>query len=523
MKVAIYCRVSVADKDKEKQRDSESIDTQETRCRQHADAAGLEVVRVYKDDGKSGGTLNRPALQELLADSQAGKFEGVLFTRLDRLSRTVLDTSTLLKTFRLAGIAAMPLDDKIEDTASGNMTVNVKATFAQFFRELTRENTLKSLEKRAKQGLWNGGASPLGYRRENKQLVIDEQTAAIVRELFQTYFTTNSLRQTALAMNRKGYATRSGCAWCSSTVQRVLSNRVYLGIAEWRGIACENAHPAIIDAATFEAVQTLLQSHSKPTRRGVKFLLRGLVRCGACGHRFQRVVSRKDGYEYEYLMCCAAQHRQGCTAPAVRMDALEQVVIDNILQLSQDEQFLIDKAAILHAMREVTSADQQQARLDALETRAAAAARKVERLLRLFEQADIDEQDLLPRYQAAKQERAAIQQQIEEAKKAVTHASAVLDDMEQSLERMQSFGAGWESLNFEQQRERLLTVLEEIVLTRGEAEIVLKIDNLSLLEGISHVSRILPHVQHMNRTDSPAIMTEYYALNVPIERRRRSM
>ena len=71
--------------------------------------------------------------------------------------------------------------------------------------------------------------------------------------------------------------------------------------------------------------------------------------------------------------------------------------------------------------------------------------------------------------------------------------------------------------------EKLLTVLEEIVLTRGEAEIVLKIDNLSLLEGISHVSRILPHVQHMNRTDSPAIMTEYYALNVPIERRRRSM
>ena len=121
------------------------------------------------------------------------------------------------------------------------------------------------------------------------------------------------------------------------------------------------------------------------------------------------------------------------------------------------------------------------------------------------------------------QRRAAIQQQIEEAKKAVTHASAVLDDMEQSLERMQSFGAGWESLNFEQQRERLLTVLEEIVLTRGEAEIVLKIDNLSLLEGISHVSRILPHAQHMNKTASPPIVADFYALNVPIERRRRSM
>ena len=529
MKVAIYARVSVSDANKDKQRDSESIDTQETRCRQHAASAGLEIYRVYKDDGRSGKDLNRPALQELLADSQAGKFEGVLLTRIDRLSRDAGDTANLLKMFRLAGIAAMPLDDTLEETASGNMMTNVKASFSQFFRELTRENTLKTLEKRAKSGKRNGGYAPYGYDIKDDGLSVNAAQAAIVQEIFATYLRENSLRKTAYLLNERGFRTHSGSAWNGSSLRYILQNPIYLGRMVWRRrshspnewIDVEETHPAIITQETFDAVNALLRSNKdKPTRRGELYLLRGLARCGKCGAKLTRHRNVTRGQTWEYMACSSVRQygKKGCGLKLFPFFELERIVMEKLTALSQDAAFLRDKAAILQAMKDAIEGDGLHAKKDALQKQASAISRKMSRLLTLFEESEEqDTADFKARYAELKQEFAQTQQQIADVEQAQASAGEVLHDMQKSFDAASNFdAAGWGEWDLEQRHHYLKMMIDAIILHDNEVEIRLKVDNLELLRmtGFADVSSPNPQTPHFCKF----IINDFYALTLPVKR-----
>src|SRR5688572_30920435 len=147
---------------------------------------GWSLLRdEYDDGGLSGGTLERPALQRLLADIAAGKIDIVVVYKVDRLTRSLLDFSKLVESFDKAGTSFVSVTQSFNTTTSmGRLTLNMLLSFAQFEREVTAERIRDKISASKAKGMWMGGVCPLGYRPDGRTLAIVPEHADVIRELF---------------------------------------------------------------------------------------------------------------------------------------------------------------------------------------------------------------------------------------------------------------------------------------------------------------------------------------------------
>src|SRR5213595_4251125 len=142
----------------------------------------------YDDGGFSGGNMERPALQRLLADIQGGRIDIIVVYKVDRLTRSLADFARLVEIFDTQGVSFVSVTQQFNTTSSmGRLTLNVLLSFAQFEREVTGERIRDKIAASKKKGMWMGGIVPLGYRVENRKLVIDEPEAETVRLIFTRY------------------------------------------------------------------------------------------------------------------------------------------------------------------------------------------------------------------------------------------------------------------------------------------------------------------------------------------------
>ena len=144
------------------------------------------VEKKYDDGGYSGGTMNRPALTELLKDIEAGQINVVVVYKIDRLSRSLCDFTDLSKLFERHGVSFVSVTQQIDTSnAAGRMMLNILMSFAQFEREMTADRIRDKIYASRKRGMWTGGPTPYGYKLVDKRGVIGPQVGAQPREILK--------------------------------------------------------------------------------------------------------------------------------------------------------------------------------------------------------------------------------------------------------------------------------------------------------------------------------------------------
>ncbi len=206
VRCAIYTRKS---SDEGLEQSFNSLDAQREACAAYilsqASEGWSEVKEAYDDGGISGGTLERPALQRLLADVAAGRIDIIVVYKVDRLTRSLLDFAKLVEAFDKSGTSFVSITQSFNTTTSmGRLTLNMLLSFAQFEREVTAERIRDKIAASKARGMWMGGVPPLGYKPNGRTLAIVEAEADLVRDLFARYLKAGVVRQLATGLERDG-------------------------------------------------------------------------------------------------------------------------------------------------------------------------------------------------------------------------------------------------------------------------------------------------------------------------------
>ncbi|WP_055456546.1 recombinase family protein [Pannonibacter indicus] len=283
LRCAIYTR-----KSSEEGLDMEfnSLDAQRESCEAYIASQrseGFVAIRErYDDGGHSGGTLERPALQRLLADVEAGLIDVIVVYKIDRLSRSLMDFAKLVEVFDRNQVTFVSVTQSFNTTTSmGRLTLNILLSFAQFEREVIGERIRDKIAASRKRGMWMGGFVPLGYRVENRKLLIEESEAATVRMIFDRFVTIGSATVLAKTLAAENVRTRRGKPIDKGFLYKLLNNRVYIGEAVHKGASYPGEHEAIIDRALWDKVHAILQTSPRQraanTRAQTPALLKGLI------------------------------------------------------------------------------------------------------------------------------------------------------------------------------------------------------------------------------------------------------
>ncbi len=365
LRCAIYTRKS---SDEGLEQDFNSLDAQRESCEAYIASQrheGWVCIRERYDDGAlSGATLDRPALQRLLADVKARKVDAVVVYKVDRLTRALADFAKIVEIFDAEKVSFVSVTQQFNTTTSmGRLTLNVLLSFAQFEREVTAERIRDKIAASKKKGMWMGGRVPLGYDAKDRSLAVNEGEAETVRTLFRLYLKKGSVREVTEEANRIGLRTklregpnprmRGGRPFYRGHIYRILSNPVYVGRIQHKKTTYPGLHPAIIDQATWDAVQEGIASQRVNRRKGTNAKnpspLAGLL-FDDKGTPFTPTHAVKKGRRYRYYVeRDAIQTPKPLGAPRYRRipaTEIETLVTDALGKLLRTPNELIEAAAI---------------------------------------------------------------------------------------------------------------------------------------------------------------------------------
>ncbi len=308
-----------------------SLDAQRESCEAYVasqKAEGWMLVRDrYDDGGFSGGNLERPALKRLLADIEDDLVDVIVVYKIDRLSRSLMDFAKLVEVFDRKGVSFVSVTQSFNTTTSmGRLTLNVLLSFAQFEREVIGERIRDKFAASRRKGMWMGGFVPLGYRVENRKLVIHEPEAAIVRMIFERFVKVGSATVLARDLVREGVRSRRGRLVDKGFLYKLLNNRVYVGEAVHKGTSYPGEHAAIISRTLWDKVHSILQESPRTraahTRAQTPALLKGLI-FGPTGCAMSPTHTKRRGKLYSYYVSQSVLKLGPEACPVRRVQAAE--------------------------------------------------------------------------------------------------------------------------------------------------------------------------------------------------------
>ncbi len=345
-KGVIYARYS-SDKQNE-----QSIAGQVDVCTKWAKNNDIDIINVYHDEALTGKTDRRPGFQQMIKDSKNGKFDYIIVYKLDRFARNRYDSAIYKAQLKKYNVRIMSAMENIADGPEGIILESVLEGMAEYYSANLSQNVLRGMQQRAEQAKYLGGTIPLGYKiDEDKNYVIDESTACIVKRIYEMYADGFTKNEMCKELNSCGYKTSTGRAFTYDSLHRILTNPKYVGRYEYLGTSIENAVPRIIDDETFEKVQNRMK-HNKRSPASAKspvvFHLTGKLFCGKCGSNMtgDSGTSHTKAIHY-YYSCIEKKRRHGCTKKSVKKDWIEQIITDvTIEQVLTDEniEYLSQKA-----------------------------------------------------------------------------------------------------------------------------------------------------------------------------------
>ncbi|MDY7576732.1 recombinase family protein [Herbaspirillum sp. RTI4] len=288
----------------------------------------IPVGEDYDDPAFSGGNMERPGLQRLMRDIEAGQVDIVVVYKIDRLTRSLTDFSRMVEVFERQGVSFVSVTQQFNTTTSmGRLMLNVLLSFAQFEREVTGERIRDKIAASKRKGKWVGGMPALGYDVVERKLVINRNEADLVRRLFHDYPRVGSTTMLIQQLRHEGVTTKSWIAQSGnqrtgklidkSALYKILNNPLYLGQIQHKGEVYPGEHEALITQAQWDRVQTALAAHprgvqkgqTRPTLNPRPALLQGLIFTrdgramtphsskGKGGRRYRYYLSTRDAKE----------------------------------------------------------------------------------------------------------------------------------------------------------------------------------------------------------------------------------
>jgi site-specific DNA recombinase len=364
VRCAIYTRKST---DAGLEREFHSLDAQRDAAEAYVAALKHEGWQAlpdrYDDGGRTGANLERPALQRLLAAIEAGRIDCVVVYKVDRLSRSLGDFARLVQLFEAKGVSFVSVTQQFHTGSSmGRLVLNVLLSFAQFERDMVCERTRDKVAAARRKGLWTGGRPVLGYAVERDarggRLVVVPDEASRVRDIYALYLDRGSLLPVVEELARRGWLTKAhalpdgrvlpGRPFDRTRLHQLLTNVTYAGKVAHKGEAFPGRHEAVVDDATWQAVQARLargQSNASTgtapppgVRNRSGALLRGLLKCVACGCAMTPTHAKKGTKRYRYYACVAAQKagHATCPAPTAAAEPLERLVVEQVAAAGRD-------------------------------------------------------------------------------------------------------------------------------------------------------------------------------------------
>jgi site-specific DNA recombinase len=357
LRCAIYTRKST---EEGLEQDFNSLDAQRESCAAYIlSQAGLGwrvVSKHYDDGGISGGTMECPALQDLLTDIKSGKIDVVVVYKIDRLTRSLMDFARIVEVFDAHKVSFVSVTQQFNTLSSmGRLTLNVLLSFAQFEREVTAERIRDKIAASKKKGMWMGGAVPLGYRVDNRKLVIHAEEAETIRQIFRFYLEAGSVRRlkekldelrlVATTRARRDGTLSGGKPFSRGHLYWLLSNPIYAGDIRHKEKIAKGQHQPIIGRELWDAVQQQIRQQTTGPVRSGRLRDRSLI-CGLLydetGDRLTPSHAVKDGRRYRYyisqrLMQARRRDQAGWRLPG---EELEAKVIASIRDLLKDQRRL---------------------------------------------------------------------------------------------------------------------------------------------------------------------------------------
>ena len=372
MKVAIYCRLSEEDKNKQNETDdSGSIQNQKSMLLQYAMDKQWEVYNIYSDDDYAGADRNRPAFKQLLEDAENRKFDIVLCKTQSRFTRELeLVEKYIHGLFPKWGIRFVSIVDNADTENRGNKKARqINGLINEWYLEDMSENIKSVLTNRRKNGFHIGAFALYGYQKDpdlKGHLIVDEEAAKIVKEVFTLFAQGYGKTNIAKVLNDRGIPnpteykrlqnlrykapeSKQSTLWKYFAISDMLSNEMYIGnmvqgkygsvsyktkenkpLPKEQWIRVENTHEPIIDRELWNQVQAMIQQKTKPFITGEIGIFAKKAKCMYCGYTMRSSKSRGRHY-----LKCESRHvaKNACIGSFASVRELEGTVVTELRDL----------------------------------------------------------------------------------------------------------------------------------------------------------------------------------------------
>lgn len=370
LRCAIYTRKST---DEGLEQSFNSLDAQREACGAYIlsqAGEGWSAVKDHYDDGGfSGGSMDRPAIKQLLADVEAGRVDVVVVYKVDRLTRSLADFARIVEILDKAGASFVSVTQAFNTTTSmGRLTLNVLLSFAQFEREVTGERIRDKIAQSKARGMWMGGNPPLGYDVRDRALHINEAEAKIVHSIFERYLMARNVYELRDALNDEGIRSKAwtsgsgkhhgGLPFTHGALYHLLANRIYVGDIVHRGSCHRGQHSPIVSSEMFDSVQQKLQgkvvsaSREMPRKGHTAMLLGKLF--DDSGSPMTSAHANKHQRRYLYYVSTAhTQRKPAGTLRRVSAPRLEQLVTTMVTPVLDPHFAINSEQPALSAIRRI--------------------------------------------------------------------------------------------------------------------------------------------------------------------------
>lgn len=340
---AAYIRVSTEDQTEL------SPDSQVKKIQEYAKAHGYVVPNeyIYHDDGISGRTTKkRPGFNKMIATAKSDPkpFDAILVWKFSRFARNREDSIVFKSMLKKRGIDVISISEAVGDDKMSILIESLIEAMDEYYSVNLSEEVVRGMTEKISRGKAVSGP-PLGYKMENGEFYIDEETAPIVRSIYKDFLDGKGCREIAMQLNAKGYKTKRGNKFENRTVQYIIDNPVYAGYVRWdisgrgsRGyyrdgkeMIVKSTHEPIISADIYEKVKALRSVEKANAKKYERkspvvndFALRGIVRCSNCGGTLCMAASGKS------LQCHKYAHGKCDVSHNIALDKLNNAVIETL-------------------------------------------------------------------------------------------------------------------------------------------------------------------------------------------------
>ena len=291
----------------------------------------MRIVHEYIDRALTGTTDKRPKFLQMIEDSKRKGFQFVVVYQLDRFARNRYDSATYKAKLKKNGVRVLSAKENITDDASGILIEGVLESMAEYYSAELSQKIKRGIAISASKCKFFGGKVPLGYKiDEKKDYVIDEDTAPIVKRMFEMLASGYNYAQIARYLNERGIPTSTGGKWGKNSFNSIFSNRRYLGKYIFHGEEIDGGIPQLIDDELFADVQKVLAKYAAAPSRGkakVEYLLSEKLLCGKCAHKMTGISSTSKSGKIHHYYKCVGVSKGICDKRTIRQQFIEDEIV----------------------------------------------------------------------------------------------------------------------------------------------------------------------------------------------------